>query len=335
MKKIFTPILAILVFVFLYSCQKDQAPLSIVGNNPHNVITTGINSNVPRIDIRGGKMTVFLSVTDQVGHSLTGLSNPNFEISYTIDGITTDVPKSAFNVLYSTGTGTAYNILAALPMDYSGSMLYDTLTIPAMEAALKNFVHLKNTNDYMEIIKFSTQIFTACPFTMDTTALLAAIDTFQIANQSTALFQACLTGLNDIQTIFPTLTGTYLPAVIAFTDGVNNCAPLNNDSVISKAIANQIPIYSICYGNMNSGYPDTTMLKHLADTTGGRFYITPNALQLQELYGYVSGQLTSMYVITFPFGTKAGKMGTLNITTTYVKNGKTFKNTTHKTFLLN
>jgi hypothetical protein len=334
MKKILSPFFAIILITFLFSCQKDQEPLSIVGNNPHIAVTSGINSNVPRIDFSNGKMTVFLSVTDQTGRPLTGLVNPNFEISVTVDGVTTPVPNSAFNVLYSTGGGSAYNIATALPMDYSGSMLYDSLTIPSMESALKYFVTLKNANDYMEIIKFSTQIFTACPFTMDTAALLAAIDTFQISNQSTALFQACLTGLNDLQTLMPTLTGTYLPAVIAFTDGVNNCQPLNNDSLISKAITNQIPIYSICYGNMNSGYPDTTMLKHLADTTGGRFYITPNATDLQELYGYVSGQLGSLYVITFPFGTKGGQLGTLNITTTYKKNGKTYTNTTHKTFYL-
>ncbi len=335
MKKIFTSVFAIALFVFLFSCQKDEQPLSIVGNNPHIANTSGINANIPRIDMKNGKMTVFLSVTDQIGRPLTGLSNPNFEISYTIDGVTTPVAKSAFNVLYSTGTGTAYNVATALPMDYSGSMLYDTLTIPMMEAAVKYFVSLKNSNDFMEIIKFSTQIFTACPFTIDTNALYAAIDTFHISNQSTALFQACLNGLNDLQSLMPTFTSTYLPALIAFTDGVNNCAPLNNDSLISNALTNQIPIYTICYGNINSGYPDTTMLKHLADTTGGRFYITPNAADLAQLYGYVSGQLGSMYVITFPFGTKGGQLGTLNIKTTYYKNGKTYVNNTKKTFYLN
>lgn len=332
MKKIFTSIFALALLVFLFSCQKDHDPLSIVG--PQKAIST-ISSNIPRVDLTNGKMTVFLSVTDQIGLPLTGLSNPNFEISYTINGVTTPISNNAINVLYSTGTGTAYNVATSLPMDYSGSMLYDTLTIPLMESALKYFVSIKNANDYMEIIKFSTQVFTACPFTIDTSALIAAIDTFQISNQTTALFQACTNGLNDLQTLMPTLTGTYLPAVIAFTDGVNNCQPLNNDLLISNAITNQIPIYSICYGNMNSGYPDTTMLKHLADTTGGRFYITPNAVDLQELYGYVSGQLGSLYVITFPFGIKGGQLGTLNITTTYIKNGKTYKNTTHKSFYLN
>lgn len=332
MKKVFTPIIALALFIFLFSCQKDQDPLSIVG--PRKDITN-INSNIPRVDLRNGKMTVFLSVTDQIGLPLSGLTNLNFDISYTINGVTTPISNSAVNVLYSTGTGTAYNIVTSLPMDYSGSMLYDTLTIPAMEAAIKHFIHIKGANDYMEIIKFSTQVFTACSFSNDTNALLAAVDTFNIANQTTALFQACLNGMNDLLAFMPTLTGTYLPAVIAFTDGVNNCAPLNNDSLISKALVNQVPIYSICYGNINSGYPDTTMLKHLADTTGGRFYITPNATDLQQLYAYVSGQLTSLYVITFPFGTKSGQIATLNITTTYVKNGIIHKNTSHKVFYLN
>ena len=330
MKKIYALFTALAIILVLFSCQKDESPLSIVGNPPQN--TKEIQSNIPRVDIKNGKMLVFLSVTDQTGRPLTGLSNPNFEVSYTIDGVTTNVPSSSLNVLYSTGTGTAYNVAASLIMDYSGSMLYDSTSIPNMEAALKYFILLKNINDYMEVIKFSTQVFTACPFTIDTAALLAAIDTFHIANMTTALFHACLTGLDHIISLMPTLTGVYLPAVIAFTDGVNNCPPLNNDSLISKSITEQIPIYSICYGNINSGYPDTTMLKHLADTTGGRFYITPNTVDLQELYGYVSGQLSNMYVITFPFGTKSGKLGTLNITTTYVKNGKTFKHTTKKTF---
>lgn len=330
MKKFYALFTAIAVFLVVFSCQKDESPLSIVGNPPQN--TKEIQSNIPRIDIKNGKMLVFLSVTDQTGKPLTGLTNPNFEVSYTIDGVTSPVPSSSLNVLYSTGTGTAYNVAASLIMDYSGSMLYDSTSIPNMEAALKYFVTLKNINDYMEIIKFSTQVFTACPFTLDTAALIAAIDTFHIANMTTALFQACLNGLDHIISLMPTLTGVYLPAVIAFTDGVNNCPPLSNDSLISKSITEQIPIYSICYGNINSGYPDTTMLKHLADTTGGRFYITPNTADLQELYGYVSGQLSSMYVITFPFGTKSSKPGTLNITTTYIKNGKTFKHTTRKTF---
>lgn len=330
MKKLYALLTAAAIILVLFSCQKYESPLSIVGNPPQT--TKQINSTIPRIDIKNGKMLVFLSVTDQTGRPLAGLTNPNFDVSYTINGVTTKVPSSSLNVLYSNGTGTAYNVATSLIMDYSGSMLYDSTSIPNMESALKYFVKLKNPNDYMEIIKFSTQVFNACPFTVDTAALIAAIDTFYIANMSTALFQACLNGLNNIISLMPTLSGTYLPAVIAFTDGVNNCPPLTNDSLISKSIAEQIPIYSICYGNINSGYPDTTMLKHLADTTGGRFYITPNTVDLQELYGYVSGQLSNMYVITFPFGIKSSNYGVLNITTTYVKNGKTFKHTTRKTF---
>lgn len=315
--------------ILCYSCKKDNDE----NIENHSFNSTLFSSSIPRVDINSGKLTAFLSFTNDIGIPIKGLTKANFEVYYEIDGTKYTVNNSTFNLLQSTGNGSSYNVLAALPLDYSSSMTWDSTTIPKMQNAVKTFISLKSANDYIKIIKFSTDVYNSPPFSNDTNQLYYGINNnYLIYNYATALNQACLTGLNELQNFLPLLNSTYLPVLIAFTDGVNNCYPYTNDTVISKAIYNQIPVYTICYGNINSGYPDTTLLKHLADTTGGRYYLTPDVTQLQDLYSYVSGQLGNMYVITFPFGFKTNKSCTLYITVNYVINGTKYINKTKKSF---
>jgi len=215
----------------------------------------------------------------------------------------------------SGGPGIAQNFAAALTMDYSGSMHWDTLDIPAMESAVKYFIHLKDYYDAMEIIKFDHNIYHASPFTTDTNVLLNAVDSSFAVGGSTAFYQAVLDGLDDANTVVSNLT-YLLPAVLGFTDGVNNQPPLSPDTVINVALTNQIPVYTIGYNDL-AGYADTATLHMIADTTGGRFFWCPSPNDLQQLYQYVNGQLTSVYVIEFPFTVVGSNPVKFRVTTKY------------------
>ncbi len=310
------------------ACQKDDHGSLFIFEpfvNPSDHQTTRIESNLPRIVMLKDNLVVYLSVTDQNQHPIIGLNKMNFKVEKIVDGVAT--PIYGIEV-FGGGVGTPSSIAAALTMDYSGSMYYDTTDVPNMETAVKYFINHKGIGDYCELIKFSSNVYVVTPFTTNDTLLLNGVDdsTYSL-KQATAFYRSCITGLEDadsLSTIYPAL----LPAVIGFTDGLNNLAPLDPDTLVAKALSMQIPVYTIGYGNYAASPPDTTTLKYIADTTGGRFYWTPSTTSLQQLYQYVSGQLTNMYVLTFPFGTKDNAL--IRVTTTYECANGTFTTVSQK-----
>jgi hypothetical protein len=309
------------------SCKKDKGDLQIIEPfvNYSDNKTTSIESNIPRIIIRQGRLFVYLSVTDQKENPIIGLNKMNFSVEKVQDGSTT--PIGDIDV-FGGGTGTAADIGAALSLDYSGSMYYDSTDVPNMETAVKYFINNKGANDYCEIIKFSTNVYVVTPFTTNDSLLLAGVDdsTYSLKT-ATAFYQSCLVGLEDADTL-STAYPALLPAVIGFTDGVNNVAPLDPDSVVNVALNKQIPVYTIGYGNYASYPPDTNTLKYIADTTGGRFYWAPNTTDLQQLYQYINGQLTNIYVVSFPFGSKDNAL--IRVKTTYECANGVFSTTSQK-----
>lgn len=309
------------------SCKKDKGELFVFEPfvNYSDGKTTAIESNMPRVVMRQGNLMVYLSITDQKQEPIIGLNRFNFKVEKVQGGIATEIDELE---VMGGGTGSASDIGAAITLDYSGSMYYDSTDVPNMEMAVKYFINNKGTNDYCELIKFSTDVYVVTPFTTNDSLLLAGVDdsTYQL-KQATAFYQSCLQGLADadsLATVYPSL----LPAIIGFTDGVNNINPQDPDTVVADALSKQIPVYTIGYGNYASYPPDTTTLKYIADTTGGRFYWTPNTADLQQLYQYVNGQLTNVYVIVFPFGSKDNAL--IRVTTTYECANGTFTSVAQK-----
>ncbi len=318
------------IFIEIFTgCKKELiGPANVEPyKNLSDFTTSRVISNIPRIEYSGGIMKVYISVTDQEQNPIYNLNRNNFNIDHMIDNATA-VNVGEITLQSSGGPGIAQNIAAALTMDYSGSMHANPLDIPAMENAVKYFISLKDNYDAMEIIKFDNNVIVASTFTTDTTTLNNAVDSTYNLGGSTAFFSACDKGLDDANAIvsnYPCL----LPAIIGFTDGVNNQPPLTPDSMISKSIQYQIPIYTIGYGDPVN-YADTTLLSYIADTTGGRFFWSPGPNDLQSLYQFVNGQLTSVYVVTFPFNVTGTT--TLRIQTQYECSQGIINSVAFKTF---
>jgi Ca-activated chloride channel homolog len=280
------------------SCNKDEPVVKV----------DGIDVTIPRILLKDGKITMFISVTDRKGNAINDISKANMMIETIIDGQVTKI--SGFN-LYS-NPSVATPVAAALTMDYSGSMYWDTLSIPAMEDAVKTFISLKGLTDKLEIIKFSNGVHVVQAFTMDTLLLYSAVDSTLNLGGSTAFYASCMTALSDAAGSVSSTVGV-LPAVVGFTDGVNNVAPYDPLTVITQALQLQVPLYTIGYGAFN--YIDSTTLQLMADTTGGRYYYAPDPTDLQQLYQYINGQLTGSVVVGFPWGSKAN--ATIRVTVSY------------------
>ncbi len=305
MRKIFTllAVLALSATMFFVGCNKDESFIPIKQ-------VDGIDVTIPRILLKDGKITMFVSVTDLSGNPIKDINASNMRIDVIHEGQTTGI--GGFSLQSTPGTPTP--IAAALTMDYSGSMYFDTAFVPAMEAAVKTFISLKGLTDKVEIIKFDNIVHVVQSFTADTVLLYAAVDSSLSLGGATAFYEACIVGLVNADAEVAN-TPNVLPAVLGFTDGVNNRPPHNVDSVISTALQLQIPIYTLGFGGTPTYIPDTATLRHIADTTGGRYYWTPDPADLQQMYQYVNGQLSSAVVIGFPWGAKSN--ATIRVTVYY------------------
>jgi len=238
-------------------------------------------------------------VTDQNNSPVTGLTNSNVTavLSWVGDGSVNGT------VTVQSGAASGKDIAAATTMDYSGSMQPDQIT--CMENGVKNYISAMNTNDITEIIKFDNSVIIAQTFTSNKSLLNAAVDSNYSLGGSTALYQSIFQATNDaaLQN-----SNQYIRCVIAFTDGGENASTVTRSDMISNALNNGIPVYTIGLLDYFSGTTGTAGkdMKNIADTTGGFYFrIPPDTCQgLSAIYSTIKGQLNGAYTldIVWPSG---------------------------------
>ncbi len=282
--------LSAMVMLLLFTNCKKDSDSDVPYSNMDDETTESIKLTIPRIELSSTKSTkikLYLSVTDQHGNPLSSFNKYNFEIMQvcTGDTDTTDVGSISLSELNNDGS----NIAISTTLDYSGSMGSGDIT--NMEEAIKYFINLKEDHDYMEIIKFATEVQVVAEFTDNSTDLIYAVDNIPYEGYTkTAFYDAVDRGVVDADAFYLDNKG-YLPAVLGFTDGDDNVSSISLNSVIDKCQLLQIPVYTIGFGD-----PNTYEMNKLADETGGRYYYTPDATELGDLYSLISGQLKNLYV---------------------------------------
>jgi VWFA-related protein len=292
----------LIVFMLLFSmCKKDddddkKSPSPQPYGNMSDDTTTDLQVTIPRIELSALKsttITLYLSVTDQHGNPFTNFNQYNFNIRQVCDG-RTDTAQIA-SITFTTINEEGDNISAGLTMDYSGSM--SSSDIQLMEQAVTSFVTLKDPDDYMEIIKFSDGVDVVQPYTSDLSVLTQAIsDTYPGAGGMTAFCDAVYFGLIDANAFVAQQTGI-LPAVIGFTDGwENNSIYATYSTLVDTSLYYQIPVYTVGYGDA-----DSLSLRYLAESTGGRYFYSPDASALTDLYSLISGQLKNLYKVSWVY----------------------------------
>lgn len=297
-KRIISRILLFLIFLVTImihnNCTDDGVvlPRSSMFKNPDDTTTTSISVTIPRIEVSRDKSSeyglfVYVSVSDQDGNVLTAFTERNFRLRFSCvnDDDTLDIRNHRF----SQQDQRRNRVAVGNTMDYSGSM--SNQDVVDMEAALMTFVRMKHPDDYMQIIKFDTRVEVMNPFTNDTTILIDAIKA-PFTRGWTAYYQAVYEGLQEAFEFVQQNQGLF-PAIIAFTDGLDNSSRISLDGLIDEAIQMNIPVYTVGFGSVNE-----TAMRRLADETGGRYFYTPTGQQIQDLYHTISGQLGSMYGLT-------------------------------------
>lgn len=177
------------------------------------------------------------------------------------------------------------------------------------KATTKQFVNSFNfKKDFISVVGFSSSVDKILPLTNDKAKINSIIDSMQ-ADSLTALYDAMLTGLNQLN------TRNGVNVLVTLTDGQNNKSKSSWTDVIDKAIFLDIPIYIIGLGNVNK---DT--LQIISDRTNGQFIYTETSKSFSEIYTRLSKEIQSFYDLKYESKKLSSIARKRNLTITFLPN---------------
>lgn len=219
----------------------------------------------------------------------------------------------AITILARPQTNTAYSehevegIDIMIAMDISTSMLTPDLEPNRIEAAKQvayEFI-ARRKSDNIGLTLFGGEAFTQCPMTTDHTTLLSMFRNVTSDLQTNGLIAegtAIGMGLtNAVSKLAESKTKSKI--VILLTDGTNNTGEISPLTAAEIAKQKQVRVYTIAVGKSGSfrqpismlpdgsyyyatvkSDMDTTTLRAIAQTTGGKFYEAASKDQLEKIY---------------------------------------------------
>jgi len=259
------------------------------------VVTNQIDKTDCPVDI-----TAYVSVLDQGGYPVVGLTDSDFDVNEFGDDTVT------FSV--ATGSVNLPPIAITALMDYSTSITDSADTVSDMESGLVAFMNNLRGTDDAAVIKFATELEVVQAFTNDKNVLAAAITAPFDRGEFTLLWDSIYKAIEDTTSQRPT---NRRKAIIVITDGIDDdgsggqLSTRSYDDVVALAQANDIPIFPIGIGSyaINIG-----LLGRLADDTHGRFFEAQNSDNLQTIFQQLSSLLfENQYAVTYQ--TEQGNVG--------------------------
>jgi VWFA-related protein len=242
-------------------------------------ITQVDNSNFPTV-------TVYVSVTNAAGEPV-GIDPSTIQISENGQAMQ---PMD----VHGGGEGGAEPLTTMLVMDISGSMNKNNKFTAAKDAA-KAYVNQMRPGDQAGLITFDTHVYTAQPITTDTAALIKTIDGLQTGSD-TAMFDA----LAEAEKALEGVTGR--KAIIALTDGLDNQSHVTADDVSKTIGPSGLTISTIGFGDAGTASQaglDESVLRSLAEKSGGLYSYAADSASLSSLYQQYGRNLQSEYAITY------------------------------------
>lgn len=280
--------------------------LVISSNDPKNsilnVLLSGGQEAISALNLRINKagiscdnvVTAYVSVTDQRGYSVTGLTRNHFTVNGPAgyEGQPTSAPF----------VDNAATLSAALVLDYSTSITDFPDKVSYMKRAANDFVNELGTDDEAEIIKFGGQrIDLVQSFTSDKNLLWTAINNPWDNSSGTLLYEAAKVGVDNVA-----LSQKDRKAVIVMSDGQADDSGFGD--LVASALSNKVPIFAIGIGDN----VDVSSFAKMAHDTGGKYYdaTTSDYQQLADAFFH------RQYILTYTSGLAAGVTDNTTITVT-------------------
>jgi Ca-activated chloride channel homolog len=232
-----------------------------------------------------------VTVTDPSGHFVTELPQGAFTVYE--DGMPQEV--RFFN---RSNLPVALSIL----LDTSASMEDKIAT--AQEAAI-GFVKRLRQQDLGQVIDFDSRVLVSQSFTSSVPDLEEAIRK-TTAGGSTSLHNAIYISLKELKKIQTrNADDVRRQAIVVLSDGEDTSSLVSFEEVLELAKRSETAIYAI--GLRGKG-PDRLrgsfneadyVLRELAQETGGRVFFAHAANELSAIYGQISDELSSQYMIGY------------------------------------
>jgi hypothetical protein len=176
-------------------------------------------------------------------------------------------------------------ISVGLVFDASDSMMGEG-NAGAKQGGLQFVENMDSFVDEACVVQFNSDVIIWQYMTTDTVLLKKAVNRLPAVG-ATALWDGIYSGLLLTQT----QGSNQCRAVIVLTDGADNSSSRNLQEVIAYAVAHNIRVFPIGYGDDIR----EDQLSHLAQITGGNYYQTPDSSGLSGIYREISTVLYEFF----------------------------------------
>ena len=287
----------------LVACAAAAAPLGAApgrpaaAQDPAQVTQASTAAPAPRPAPRPAPAhTLTVTVTDEKGRHLTGLSPESFTL---LDG---GRPRE----IVSFAGGDVPATVGVL-LDASGSMLGGNRSARVREALLR-LLRERGGEDEFFLIAFNQSPQLLLGRTSDAGAVLAALDRYAAAEPKgqTALYDALYLALNQAE------RGRHRKrAVLLVTDGQDNMSRYKFEEVRRMLRESDVIVYAVGivspYDDSALDYGGRAVLEELAGLSGGRAYFPSTVKELEAAMEHLAAELRSQYMIGFVPAADAAK----------------------------
>ena len=218
-----------------------------------------------------------------------------------------NLPRTAFRVLedgkpqgitHFTSEDVPLEIVVAI--DISGSM---TPAMPKLKKAVKEFLKDVPNQDLVTLLGFNDSIFTLTRRSTDPAERAQAIDRLAPWG-GTALYDLI------ISTVDSAGADSGRKAIVVFTDGEDQGSRARIEDVEQSLQSSDVTLYMIAQGRGTSLDAMKTVMRRLAEPTGGRALFTEDIAELHNAFAELLDELSNQYLLGY-VPTNAKRDGTL------------------------
>lgn len=271
-------ILSIMVFLLMF------VPAFLPQNVTAQVNPTA--DQTPRdekITVNTDLITLNVSVTDQTGRAVTGLTKNNFSI---YDN------KELQDIYFFSDADLPASV--SIVFDTSGSMSEGKI-IQAKEA-LARFIRTSKDDDEFFLVDFNTRARLLLNKTRDSDAVLNKLSYVE-PNGNTAFYDAVYLGVEKV------LQGSRTrKIVLVISDGEDNESRYSFKELEQRLKETDVIIYTIGFGGyypLKGGLNGRETLKELARATGGRAFFPNGAVEMDEAFEKIALEMRHLYSIGY------------------------------------
>lgn len=203
---------------------------------------------------------------------------------------------------------------AVVLMDRSSSMTGTKLE--RAKAAALTFLHRLGPEDEGAVLAFNQSAERIVPFGTDVTAATSLVDQVR-ADGTTALFDAVLVGLRELQTARRTSETPRRQALVVLSDGEDSASRLGFEEVHEEAQRAGVLVYSISIrmDGHDRALPPLHEFAQLANDSGGRVVAVRDLTTLDAVYAEIAAELRHMYRLAYvPLASKSdGKWRSVSV----------------------